>query len=155
MTMGWGVLVVALWMGLIAGAVSTAHADPGGDKSTTQSTNDSDKTTKQRDKAARLGPRKDKTRRTDDGASRQRPRLSGPKSVSGTLPTPSEVRDAVDELGAQVRTTVTRLTDRASNIRTAQSLPRPKAATKRDAPKLPEVTDATAADKAVPDIADS
>ncbi|ORB44387.1 alpha/beta hydrolase [Mycolicibacterium porcinum] len=156
MTMGWGVLVVALWMGLIAGAVSTAHADPGGDKSTTQSTNDSDKTTKQRDKAAtRLGPRKDKTRRTDDGASRQRPRLSGPKSVSGTLPTPSEVRDAVDELGAQVRTTVTRLADRAPNIRTAQSLPRPKAATKRDAPKLPEVTDATVSDKAVPDIADA
>ncbi|MBX8691164.1 alpha/beta fold hydrolase [Mycobacterium sp. 20091114027_K0903767] len=155
MTMGWGVLVVALWMGLIAGAVSTAHADPGGDKSTTQSTNDSDKTTKQRDKAARLGPRKDKTRRTDDGASRQRPRLSGPKSVPGTLPTPSEVRDAVDDLRTQVRTTMTRLADRASNIRTAQSLPRPKAATKRDAPKLPEVTDATVPDKAVPDIADA
>ncbi|OCB54190.1 hypothetical protein A5722_21575 [Mycobacterium vulneris] len=151
MTMGWGVLVVALWMGLIAGAASTAHADPGREKSTTQSTNDSDKTTKQRDKATRLGPRKDKTRSAGDGASRQRPRLSVPKS----LPTPSEVRDAVDDLGAQVRTTLTDLADRAPNIRTAQSLPRPKAATKRDAPKLPEVADAPVVDRAVPEIADA
>ncbi|OCB64862.1 hypothetical protein A5729_19140 [Mycobacterium vulneris] len=138
-------------MGLIAGAASTAHADPGREKSTTQSTNDSDKTTKQRDKATRLGPRKDKTRSAGDGASRQRPRLSVPKS----LPTPSEVRDAVDDLGAQVRTTLTDLADRAPNIRTAQSLPRPKAATKRDAPKLPEVADAPVVDRAVPEIADA
>lgn len=153
--MGWGVLVVALWMGLIAGAASTAHADPGREKSTTQSANDSGRPTKARDKATRLGPRKDKTRRGDDGTSRQRPRLSAPKSVPKTLPTPSEVRDAVDDLGAQVRTTLTRLTDRASNIRTAQSLPRPKAATKRDAPELPKVTVATAAEEAAPDIADA
>lgn len=46
---GWGVLVVALWLGLIAATASTAHADPGREKSTTQSANDSDKPTKIRD----------------------------------------------------------------------------------------------------------
>lgn len=147
--MGWGVVVLALWMGLIAGAVSTAHADPGHQKSTTQSANDSDKPTKHRDKPTRFGPRKEEPRRADDAPVGQRPRLSVPKS----LPKPSEVRDAVDDLRTQVRTALTEVADRVPNIRSAQSLTRPKATTKRDTPEPPVVAAATVAETAAPDIA--
>lgn len=152
--MGWGVLVVALWMGLIAGAASTAHADPGHEKSTTQSANDSDKPTKQRDKARRLGPRKDKPRQADDSASRQRPKLSLPKPLAGSLPTRSDIHDVFEGIAERARTVLTDVADGAPNLRTAQSLPRPKVDAKRDAP-LPAATDTTVADKAVPDIADA
>ncbi|MEW2481682.1 alpha/beta fold hydrolase [Mycobacterium sp. NPDC049093] len=136
----WGVLVVALWMGLIAGAVSTAHADPGREKSTTQSANDSGPAKKQRDPSSRLGPRTEK-----------RPKLSVPKAAT----TRSEARDLVDDLTGRARTALTDLADRKPNLRTAQSLPRPKATARRDATKRPvAVAVAAVADKA-PDIADA
>lgn len=158
--MGWGVLVVALWMGLITGAGATAHADPGREKSTTQSANDSDKSPKQRDKPARFGPRKEKLRRAEDARAgdaplRQRPRLMSPKSPPKTLPTRSDVRDLVDGITEQARTALTEVVDRTANIRTAQSLPRPKAPVKSRVPELPEVADVTAAQKGAPEIADA
>lgn len=148
--MGWGVLVIALWMGLIAGTVSTAHADPGREKSTTQSVNDSGASTKQRGPASRIGPSKEKQRRADTAPVRQRPRLSLPKS----LPTGSGVRDLVDDLATRARTTLTDLTDQAPNLRAAQSLPRPKATARRDTAQRPDVATATVADQA-PDIGDA
>ncbi len=148
---GWGVLVVALWMGLIAGTAATAHADPGLEKSTTQSANDSGASTKQRDPSSRLGPRKEKPRREGDTPVHQRPRLSAPKS----LPPRSDVRGLVDNLTTGTRTALTDLADRVPNLRSAQSLPRTKVSTKRDVPELPEVADATVAEKVVPDIADA
>ncbi|WP_131828493.1 hypothetical protein, partial [Mycolicibacterium conceptionense] len=152
---GWGVLVVALWLGLIAATASTAHADPDREKSTTQSANDSDKPTKIRDKAGQLGPRKAKTHREGDGTPRQRPRLSVPRPSAGSLPTPADVRDAVDELGAQVRTTLTSRAGHTSKVRAAQPLPRPKVGFKRDALQLPRVAGTAVADEAAPDIADA
>lgn len=157
--MGWGVLVVALWMGLIAATVTTAHADPGGGKSTTQSANDSGKATTRRDKPARVGPRKDKPRRAetkdvdakadsaqaDDASSRERLRLSLPKPLS----------KAVDDIETRTRTALTDLAERAPNLRTAQSLPRSKSTTKRVAREIAETTDTTTAEQAAPDIADA
>lgn len=144
-------LVVALWMGLIAATVSTAHADPGREKSTTQSANDSGPSTKQRAPATRLGPRKEKPRRADTTPVRQRPRLS--------LPTRADARDLVDDLTAHARTALTDLASRASNLRTAQSLPRSKAATRRVASERPEAAPAAVAPAAVadeaPDLADA
>ncbi len=153
--MGWGLLVVALWMGLIAATVTAAHADPGGGKSTTQSANDSDKSSTRRDKPARVGPRKDKQRRVvaakadsaqaDDATPRERPRLSLPKPLS----------KAVDDIETRTRTALADLAERAPNLRTAQSLPRSKATMKRVAPEVPEAADAIAVEKAAPDIADA
>ena len=152
--MGWGVLVVALWMGLIAATVTTAHADPGGGKSTTQSANDSGKTSARRDKPARVGPRKEKPRRAeakdadvkaDNASPRQRLRLSLPKPLS----------EAVDGIETRTRTALADLADRTPNLRTAQSLPRSKSTTKRAAREIPETADTTAAEKAAPDIADA
>lgn len=155
LAMGWGVLVVALWMGLIAATVTTADADPGGGKSTTQSANDSDKSSARRDKPARFGPRKDKLRRVvdakadsaqaDDASPRQRPRLSLPKPLS----------KAVDDIETRTRTVLTDLAERTPNLRTVQSLPRSKATTKRAAPEISELADTTAVEKAAPDIADA
>ncbi|MGA5541237.1 alpha/beta fold hydrolase [Mycobacterium sp. NPDC051198] len=137
---GWGVLLVALWMGLIAGTTVTAHADPGREKSTTQSANDSGPAKKQRDPDSRLGPRTDK-----------RMKLSVPKAA----PTRSEVRGLVDDLTDRARTALTELAGRKPNLRATQSLPRPKSTTQRDAAKRPEaVAVAAVADKA-PDIADA
>ncbi|MEV0673632.1 alpha/beta fold hydrolase [Mycobacterium sp. NPDC050441] len=150
---GWGVLVVALWVGLIAGAAPTAHADPGREKSTTQSANDSGASTKQRGPASRLGPRTDRTRRADNSSVRQRPRLSLPKSLPESLPTRSEVRDLVGDLTTHARTALTGLADRAPNLRTAQSLPHPKV-TRRDTASRPDAAAAAVADKA-PDIVDA
>ncbi|MGW4099073.1 alpha/beta fold hydrolase [Mycobacterium sp. NPDC004974] len=138
--MGWVVLVAALWMGLIAATVTTAHADPGGGKSTTQSANDSDKSSTRRDEPARFGLRKDKLRRADakdvdakadDVSPRERLRLSLPRPLS----------KAVDDI--------------ETGTRTAQSLPRSKPTTKRVVPKVPEAANATAAEHAAPDIADA
>ncbi len=153
--MGWGVLVVALWMGLIAATVTTAHADPGGGKSTTQSANDSDKPSARRDKPARVGPRKDKPRRVvaakadsaqaDDASPRERLRLSLPKPLS----------KAVDDIETRTRTALADLADRTPNLQTAQSLPRSKATPKRVAPEVPAAADAIAVEKATPDIADA
>ncbi|QRY48262.1 alpha/beta hydrolase [Mycolicibacterium boenickei] len=155
LAMGWGVLVVALWMGLIATTVTTARADPGGGKSTTQSANDSDKSSARRDKPARFGPRKDKLRRVvdakadsaqaDDAPPRERLRLSLPKPLA----------KAVDDIETRTRTVLTDLAERAPSLRTAQSLPRSKATTKRAAPEVPEAADTTAVEKAAPDIADA
>lgn len=154
LAMGWGVLVVALWMGLIAATVTTAHADPGGGKSTTQSANDSDKPSARRDKPVRFGPRKDKLRRADandgdakadDASPRQRPRLSLPKPLS----------KAVDDIETRTRTVLTDLAERTPNLRSVQSLPRSKATTKRAAPEISELADTTAVEKAAPDIADA
>ncbi|MEN4398222.1 alpha/beta fold hydrolase [Mycolicibacterium senegalense] len=152
---GWGALVAALWLGLIAATASTAHADPGREKSTTQSANDSDKPTKIRDKAGQLGPRKAKTHREGDGTPRQRLGLSVPRPSAGSLPTPADVRDAVDDLGAQVRTTLTSRAGHTSKVRAAQPLPRPKVGFRRDAPQLPRVADTAVAEEAAPDIADA
>lgn len=153
--MGWGVLVVALWMGLIAATVTTARADPGGGKSTTQSANDSDKSSARRDKPARVGPRKDKQRRVvaakadsaqaDDASPRERLRLSLPKPLS----------KAVDDIETGTRTALADLAERTPNLRTAQSLPRSKATPKRVAREIPEVADTIAVEKAAPDIADA
>ena len=152
--MGWGVLVVALWMGLIAATITTAHADPGGGKSTTQSANDSGKTSARRDKPARVGPRKEEPRRAeakdadvkaDNASPRQRLRLSLPKPLS----------EAVDGIETRTRTALADLADRTPNLRTAQSLPRSKSTTKRAAREIPETADTTAAEKAAPDIADA
>lgn len=152
---GWGALVVALWLGLIAATASTAHADPGREKSTTQSANDSDKPTQIRDKAGQLGPRKAKTHREGDGTPRQRLGLSVPRPSAGSLPTPADVRDAVDDLGAQVRTTLTSRAGHTSKVGAAQPLPRPKVGFKRDAPQVPRVADTAVAEEAAPDIADA
>lgn len=157
--MGWGVLVVALWMGLIAATVTTAHADPGGGKSTTQSANDSGKSSARRDKPARVGPRKNKPRRADtkdadakadsaqadDASPRERVGLSLPKPLS----------KAVDDIETRTRTVLTDLAERAPNLRTAQSLPRSKATTKRAVPEVPETAGTIAVEKAAPDIADA
>lgn len=149
-------LLVALWIGLIAGTTATAHADPGREKSTTQSTNDSGSAKKQRGSESRLGPRTEK-----------RPKLSVPKAAT----TRSEVRGLVDDLTDRARTALTDLADRKPKLRSTQSLPRPKAtaqreaaqreaakreAAKREVAKRPEAVAVAAAmaDKA-PDIADA
>jgi hypothetical protein len=152
--MGWGVLVVALWMGLIAATVTTAQADPGGGKSTTQSANDSGKTSTRRDKPARFGPRKDKLRRADakdgdakadDASPRERLRLSLPEPLS----------KAVDDIEIRTRTALADRAERAPNLRTPQALPRSKATPKHVAPEVSEAADTTAVEKAAPDIADA
>lgn len=165
--MGWGALVIALWVGLIAATVATAHADPGGGKSTTQSAKDSDSSSARRDKPARVGPRKETLRRSDDAQMRARPRLSSPKpspesrskpspeSPLESLPTPSDVRDLVEGIADKTRTAVAGVVDRAPNLRTAHALPRPKSTTKRDAPEVPELTDVTAVEKVAPVVADA
>lgn len=156
MALGWGVLVVGLWLGLIAGTVATAHADPGREKSTTQSANDSDKPTKQRSPVSRLGPRKESPRRAgSDAPVRQRRQLSLPKPAPDELSTPSAVRDLVTGIAEGARTALADVADRTANIRTAQPLSRPKVSAKRDVPELPEVADVTVAQKAAPDIADA
>ncbi|CRZ16222.1 Lipocalin family protein [Mycolicibacterium neworleansense] len=86
LALGWGVLVVALWMGLTVG-VAPAQADPGSGDSTTQSAKDSDKPSLRRDKPARLGPRKEKVRRVDDIATRARTALTGALDRRPTLRT--------------------------------------------------------------------
>lgn len=155
MTMGWGVLVVALWMGLIAATVSTAHADPGSEKSTTQSANDSGKPTKQRDKTTRFGARKEKPRRVDDAPVRARPRLSSPKPLPASLPTPTDVRDVIEDVATRTRSAIADLADRAPTLRTPQPLSRPKAAAKRDVPEIRSTADTAVAvaDKTTPLVA--
>ncbi|WP_052238421.1 alpha/beta fold hydrolase [Mycolicibacterium setense] len=163
LTMGWGALVVALWMGLIAITTTTAHADPGSGKSTTQSANDSDSSSARRDKPARVGPRREKPRRVDDAPMRARPRLSSPKpstepspeSRFESLPTPAGVRDLVEGIADKARTAVADVIDRTPNRRAAQALPRPKSATKRDAPEVPTLADTTATEEAAPVVADA
>ncbi len=137
MVMGWGVLVLALWMGLIAGTVSTAHADPGSGKSTTQSAKGSDGSSGRRDGSARVGPRKDMPRRVkaraaaggsldasgvtaEDAPARQRTQRSSLKPSVKPLPVASEIR-----------TTLSDLTGRAPNFRASQSLPRTKPMVRR------------------------
>ncbi|MFV8053856.1 alpha/beta fold hydrolase [Mycobacterium sp. 48b] len=153
--MGLGALVVALWMGLIAAAVAPAHADGAGEKSTTQSANDSGKSSTARDRSARLGPRKDKPRRVDDAPVRPRPRLSSSKASPASLPTPSGVRDLVEGITDKATTTLAEVAARRPNLRTAQSLPRPKPATKRPASDAPDITGTAAVEKAAPEIADA
>lgn len=128
-------------MGLIAGTTATAHADPGREKSTTQSANGSGPAKKQRGPDSPLGSRTDK-----------RPKLSVPKAAT----TRSEVRGLVDDLTDRARTALTDLADRKPNLRATQSLPRPKATAKRDWAKRPEaVAVGTAMAGKVPDIADA
>ncbi|WKG04680.1 alpha/beta fold hydrolase [Mycolicibacterium sp. HK-90] len=159
MATGWGVLVIALWMGLIAGAGSTAHADPGREKSTTQSDNDSGTPATQRDTSTRLGPRKQKPRRVDAATVRERPRLSVAKSSPRPSPEssakPPGVRDLVDGIANRARVALTDVVDRTPITPAARSLPRPKDSAKRDVPQPPEVADVAAADEAAPDIADA
>ncbi|OBK05162.1 hypothetical protein A5637_10235 [Mycolicibacterium fortuitum] len=119
MAAGWGVLLTALWIGLIGGTVTSAHAEPGRDKSTTQSANDSGTPKKHRDGSTRLGPRKDK-----------HPQLSLPK----TLPAPPSVRDIADRITAQTRAALTDVAERKPNLKSSQSLPRRKLTARRDAP---------------------
>lgn len=112
-------LLTALWIGLIGGTVTSAHAEPGRDKSTTQSANDSGTPKKHRDGSTRLGPRKDK-----------HPQLSLPK----TLPAPPSVRDIADRITAQTRAALTDVAERKPNLKSSQSLPRRKLTARRDAP---------------------
>ncbi|OMC01625.1 hypothetical protein A5734_16935 [Mycolicibacterium fortuitum] len=150
MAAGWGVLLTALWIGLIGGTVTTAHAEPGRDKSTTQSANDSGTPKKHRDGSTRPGPRKDK-----------HPQLSLPK----TLPAPPSVRDIADRITAQARAALTDVAERKPNLNSSQSLPRRKLTARRDAPlprtetrvaaavvadKAPGAVDARPADEEVP-----
>ncbi|WP_396902863.1 alpha/beta fold hydrolase [Mycolicibacterium sp.] len=150
MAAGWGVLLTALWIGLIGGTVTTAHAEPGRDKSTTQSANDSGTPKKHRDGSTRPGPRKGK-----------HPQLSLPK----TLPTPPSVRDIADRITAQARAALTDIAERKPNLKSSQSLPRRKLTARRDAPpprtetrvaaavvadKAPGAVDARPADEEVP-----
>ncbi|MGV0678010.1 alpha/beta fold hydrolase [Mycolicibacterium fortuitum] len=150
MAAGWGVLLTALWIGLIGGTVTTAHAEPGRDKSTTQSANDSGTPKKHRDGSTRPGPRKDK-----------HPQLSLPK----TLPAPPSVRDIADRITAQTRAALTDVAERKPNLKSSQSLPRRKLTARRDAPpprtetrvaaavvadKAPGAVDARPADGEVP-----
>ncbi|WP_131814448.1 alpha/beta hydrolase [Mycolicibacterium fortuitum] len=141
MAAGWGVLLTALWVGLIGGTVTTAHADPGRDKSTTQSANDSGTPKKHRDGSTRPGPRKDK-----------RPQLSLPK----TLPTPPSVRDIADRITAQARAALTDVAERKPNLKSSQSLPHRKLTVRRGAPPRTEtrVAAAVVADKA-PGVVDA
>lgn len=134
-------LLTALWIGLIGGTVTTAHADPGRDKSTTQSANDSGTPKKHRDGSTRPGPRKDK-----------RPQLSLPK----TLPTPPSVRDIADRITAQARAALTDVAERKPNLKSSQSLPYRKLTARRDAPPRTEtrVAAAVVADKA-PGVVDA
>lgn len=134
-------LLVALWMALIAGTTVTAHADPGREKSTTQSANDSGPANKQRGPDSPRGPRTEK-----------RPKLSVPKVAT----TRSEARGLIDDLTDRARTALSDLADRKPNLRTTQSLPRPKATIQREVAKRPEsvVVGTAMADK-VPDIADA
>ncbi|MGV0737244.1 alpha/beta hydrolase [Mycobacterium syngnathidarum] len=159
-TIGWGVLLVALWMGLIGGTVATSHADPGREKSTTQSANDSDKTTKQRAKVAHHGLRKQKPRQAAGAASNERPQLSLPRPVLRSLPTRAAVHNLVDGIAERTRAALTDVTDRTPKTRTVQSRPRPKLAAKPEAPEIPEVADIPPVDtapaaKATPPIADA
>lgn len=135
MAAGWGVLLTALWIGLIGGTVTTAHAEPGRDKSTTQSANDSGTPKKHRDGSTRLGPRKDK-----------HPQLSLPK----TLPAPPSVRDIADRITAQTRAALTDVAERKPNLKSSQSLPRRKLTARRDTAPRTEtrVAAAVVADKA-------
>lgn len=134
-------LLVALWMGLIAGTTVTAHADPGREKSTTQSAKDSGPAKKQRGPDSPRGPRTEK-----------RPKLSVPKVAT----TRSEARGLIDDLTDRARTALSDLADRKPNLRTTQSLPRPKATTQREVAKRPEsVAVGTAMAGKVPDIADA
>lgn len=143
-------LLTALWIGLIGGTVTTAHAEPGRDKSTTQSANDSGTPKKHRDGSTRPGPRKDK-----------HPQLSLPK----TLPAPPSVRDIADRITAQARAALTDVAERKPNLNSSQSLPRRKLTARRDAPlprtetrvaaavvadKAPGAVDARPADEEVP-----
>lgn len=112
-------LLTALWIGLIGGTVTTAHAEPGRDKSTTQSANDSGTPKKHRDGSTRPGPRKDK-----------HPQLPLPK----TLPAPPSVRDIADRITAQTRAALTDVAERKPNLKSSQSLPRRKLTARRDAP---------------------
>ncbi|OBB39130.1 hypothetical protein A5763_27455 [Mycolicibacterium fortuitum] len=135
MAAGWGVLLTALWIGLIGGTVTTAHAEPGRDKSTTQSANDSGTPKKHRDGSTRLGPRKDK-----------HPQLSLPK----TLPAPPSVRDIADRITAQTRAALTDVAERKPNLKSSQSPPRRKLTARRDTAPRTEtrVAAAVVADKA-------
>lgn len=128
-------LLTALWIGLIGGTVTTAHAEPGRDKSTTQSANDSGTPKKHRDGSTRLGPRKDK-----------HPQLSLPK----TLPAPPSVRDIADRITAQTRAALTDVAERKPNLKSSQSLPRRKLTARRDTAPRTEtrVAAAVVADKA-------
>lgn len=128
-------LLTALWIGLIGGTVTTAHAEPGRDKSTTQSANDSGTPKKHRDGSTRLGPRKDK-----------HPQLSLPK----TLPAPPSVRDIADRITAQTRAALTDVAERKPNLKSSQSPPRRKLTARRDTAPRTEtrVAAAVVADKA-------
>lgn len=148
-------LLVALWMGLIGGTVATSHADPGREKSTTQSANDSDKTTKQRAKVAHHGLRKPKPRQAAGAASNERPQLSLPRPVLRSLPTRAAVHNLVDGIAERTRAALTDVTERTPKTRTVQSRPRPKLAAKPEAPEIPEVADTAPAAKATPPIADA
>lgn len=142
-------LLTALWIGLIGGTVTSAHAEPGRDKSTTQSANDSGAPKKHRDGSARLGPRKDK-----------HPQLSLPK----TLPAPPSVRDIADRITAQTRAALTDVAEHKPNLKSSQSLPHRKLTARRDtaprtetrvaaavvADKAPGAVDARPADEEVP-----
>ncbi|MCP3812233.1 hypothetical protein NLX62_07840, partial [Mycobacteriaceae bacterium Msp059] len=83
--------------------------------------------------------------KADNASPRQRLRLSLPKPLS----------EAVDGIETRTRTALADLADRTPNLKTAQSLPRPKSTTKRAAREIPETVDTTAAEKAAPDIADA
>ncbi|OMB94426.1 hypothetical protein A5733_14790 [Mycobacterium sp. NS-7484] len=159
---GWGVLVIALWMGLMVVAAPMAHAEPGAGKSTSQSANDSDKPSSGRDKSARVAPRKEKPRRVKSDADtsttaptatadrapvRQRPRRLLPEAVTDILTPPEQVRELVHDIA-----------DRTTKVTARQSLPRTKITPRGDTPEV-SVPAATVTErpieKAAPQIADA
>ncbi len=157
--MAWGALVVALWMGLIGGMAATAHADPagsggsGGGKSTTQSAKGADKSSKSHDKATRPLPRKVKPHRLKDHASLEDSTTTSSvaddkapvrERPTAAVPRRSGVRDAVDDVTARIRRSMTDIADRTPKVGAVQSIPRTATLTRPEVPDL----------RAMPAIAD-
>lgn len=149
LTTGLGVIMVALWLGLIGGAVPTAHADPDAGNtghSTSQSAKHSDKAEPHH---TRLGPRKHKAPRGEPPA--QEP-------PTRALPTPAQAREMVEGFTTQVRTALADAAQWAPKARAVKPLPRTRSVTVRERRVVPETVStadaANVAEHPTPDVAE-
>ncbi|MCV7066787.1 hypothetical protein H7H51_15625, partial [Mycolicibacterium farcinogenes] len=146
---GLGVIMVALWLGLIGGAVPTAHAEPDSDNtghSTSQSAKHSDKAEPH---PTRHGSRKHKAPPGEPPA---------PEPPTRALPTPAQAREMVEGFTTQVRTALADAAQWAPKARAVKPLPRTRSVTVRERRVVPETVStadaANVAEHPTPEVAD-